>query len=331
MRRWLKRPQGSNWGEFGDEDQVGRMNLVTAQCRRRALAEAREGLAFLLSLPLDHPRGGLFPGRHPPVLAPTTGGDGRTMYDWTVQGAIDVVNDDRVTMDLQYSTQWDGLSHYGIRFDADDDGIAEHVFYNGFRADTDFTQPAPGIPPRANALGVENLARTCVQGRGVLVDIRRQGSGAHATVDHAGLLRAMAEQGAVVEAGDFLCLYTGYADLLLRDGEQVDPAALAACSGLDGSDPQLLEWLDRCGVAAICADNPMVEKIEGVERCSDAALLPLHEHCLVKLGIHLGELWWFGAIAPYLAAHQRSAFLLTAPPLNLPGAVGSPVSPIGTV
>ena len=78
MRRWLKRPQGSNWGEFGDEDQVGRMNLVTAQCRRRALAEAREGLAFLLSLPLDHPRGGLFPGRHPPVLAPTTGGDGRT-------------------------------------------------------------------------------------------------------------------------------------------------------------------------------------------------------------------------------------------------------------
>ena len=49
------------------------------------------------------------------------------MYDWTVEGATDVVNDDRVTIDLQYSTQWDGLSHYGIRFDADDDGIAEHV------------------------------------------------------------------------------------------------------------------------------------------------------------------------------------------------------------
>jgi len=75
----------------------------------------------------------------------------------------------------------------------------------------------------------------------------------------------------------------------------------------------------------------MVEKIEGVERCSDAALLPLHEHCLVKLGIHLGELWWFCALSALLRAHGRSAFLLTAPPLRLPGAVGSPVTPVATV
>lgn len=33
----------------------------------------------------------------------------------------------------------------------------------------------------------------------------------------------------------------------------------------------------------------MVEKIDGVERCAGAPLLPLHDHCLVKLGIHLGE------------------------------------------
>lgn len=75
----------------------------------------------------------------------------------------------------------------------------------------------------------------------------------------------------------------------------------------------------------------MVEKMAGVRHCSGTAKLPLHELCLVKLGIHLGELWWFGGIAPWLNAHGRAHFLLTAPPLNLPGAVGSPATPVGTV
>lgn len=332
MARWLKRPEGANWGEFGEQDTVGRMNLVTPERRRRALAEAREGEVFLLGLPLDHPRSQLFPGRVPPQLAPTTDAQGRVMYDWQpTGGATDVVNDDRVTMDLQYSTQWDGLGHYGVAFDADNDGVAEHVFYNGYRSDGDFVQPSGDRAPRALALGIEKLAQTCVQGRGVLVDIRGALANRHGAVGYEGLQRALAVQGASVEAGDFLCVYTGYSDLLLQGGAQVDPAALGRCPGLDGFDPELLKWIDQVGLAAICADNPMVEKIAGVERCAGKALLPLHEHCLVKLGIHLGELWWFGGIAPWLATHGRAHFLLTAPPLNLPGAVGSPATPIGTV
>jgi hypothetical protein len=332
MRRWLKRPEGSNWGEFGDDDQVGRMNLITPAIRRRALAEARAGRAFLLGLPLDYPKGQLFPGRRPPRLEPTQGGDGRTMYDWTSgSGATDVVNDDRVLLDLQYSSQWDGLSHYGTCFDADDDGVAEHVFYNGYRADADFVQPAEGVAPRAIALGIENLSRTCVQGRGVLVDIRSVGTGSNNLVSYAALAAAMEAQDAHVEVGDILCLQSGYTDLLLRDGADVDRAALAACPGLDGTDGALLNWIDRSGLTAICADNPMVEKMEGVERCVGAPMLPLHRQCLVNLGVHLGELWWFGELSAWLAAHRRAHFLLTAPPLNLPGAVGSPATPVATV
>jgi len=332
MPRWLKRPEGSNWGAFGDDDQVGRMNLVTPERRRRALAEAREGRCFLLGLPLDYPKGKIFAGRNPPRLEPTYGGDGRVMYDWTfADRGSDVINDDRVVMDLQYSSQWDGLSHYGCCFDADDDGVAEHVYYNGYRSDRDFVQPAEGVSPRALALGIENLARTCVQGRGVLVDVRRAGSGPHALVGYEALMAAIEAQKAHVEEGDLLCLYTGYGDLLMRDGEAVDRDELAGCPGLDGADKRLLEWIDRSGLAAICADNPMVEKMEGVERCEGTARLPLHEHCLVKLGVHLGEFWWFGAIAPWLAERGRAHFLLTAPPLNLPGAVGSPATPVGTV
>lgn len=126
MRRWLKRPEGSNWGDFGEDDQIGRMNLVTPERRLAAIGEVHEGLAFQLGLPLDHPRRQVFAGRNPPVLAPTIAADGRTMYGWMPPGGpTDVVNDDQVLLGLQYSTQWDGLSHYGACFDADGDGVAE--------------------------------------------------------------------------------------------------------------------------------------------------------------------------------------------------------------
>jgi hypothetical protein len=61
------------------------------------------------------------------------------------------------------------------------------------------------------------------------------------------------------------------------------------------------------------------------------ASMPLHEHCIFKNGIHLGEIWYLTELSRWLREHQRSRFLLTAPPLRLPGAVGSPATPIATV
>jgi hypothetical protein len=332
MRRWLHRPEGSNWGNFGDDDQIGRMNLVTPERRLAAIAEVTEGFVYPLGLALDHPRKQIFPGRNPPILSPIVGRDGREMYGWSPAGGrTDVVNDDEVRLVLQYSTQWDGLSHYGAHFDADGDGVAEQVFYNGYRMDRHFVMPGDGRAPAALALGIENLAETCVQGRGVLVDLRGSGGGPLAAVGYDELMRAMDCQGVEVGEGDFLCIHTGYADLLLRDGAQVSEAELGRCPGLDGTDQALLDWIDRAGIAAICADNSMVEKIDGLTVCAGAPMMPLHEHCIVRLGIHLGEFWWFGGIAPALAERGRNRFLLTAPPLNLPGAVGSPVTPVGTI
>ena len=60
-------------------------------------------------------------------------------------------------------------------------------------------------------------------------------------------------------------------------------------------------------------------------------LLPLPEHCLFKLGIHAGERWWFCADAPWLAANGPHVFCWLVPPFNLPGAVGSPATPVGAV
>src|SRR3954469_12408453 len=70
MTRWTRRPEGSNWGEFGDDAQLGRLNLIRAERRLAAVREVREGIAFPLSLPLDFPRGEYAAGpRKPPVLS----------------------------------------------------------------------------------------------------------------------------------------------------------------------------------------------------------------------------------------------------------------------
>jgi hypothetical protein len=61
------------------------------------------------------------------------------------------------------------------------------------------------------------------------------------------------------------------------------------------------------------------------------AAMPIHEHCIFKNGIHLGEMFWLGELARWLREHQRNRFLLTAPPLRLPGAVGSPPAAVATV
>jgi kynurenine formamidase len=86
---------------------------------------------------------------------------------------------------------------------------------------------------------------------------------------------------------------------------------------------------------AIASDNLAIEASSTLgirhEIGDCGTMLPIHEHCLFKLGIHLGELWYLTELANYLNEHQRSRFLLTAPPLRLPGAAGSPVTPIATV
>jgi hypothetical protein len=60
-------------------------------------------------------------------------------------------------------------------------------------------------------------------------------------------------------------------------------------------------------------------------------MFPLHHNCLFKLGLHMAELWYFRELAEWLAANGRTRFFLTAPPLYLPGAAGSPVTPVATV
>ena len=345
MKRWKQRPEGSTWGDWGDDDQLGRLNLLTPERRRAAAAEVREGLAFGLSLPLDIPgKPVLNPRRTPPELRPTelhgTPFMNRALREFDPR-STDVICDDRVLLTLQYSTQWDSFAHVGSWFDADGDGEPEKVYYNGYRAHEHIVGPGDRLLAAcgcgeegsyARALGIANFAESPIQGRGVMVDLAAHLGRERVFVDHALLMRILADDGVVVEPGDLLLIHTGFAEAVLEMNREPDPQVLHhACPVLDGRDPALLQWVTDSGVAALCADNYAVEGYPARDVPGLRAALPLHEHCLFKLGVPLGELWFLSDLAAWLRAHGRSRFLLTAPPLCLPGAVGSPVTPVATV
>jgi kynurenine formamidase len=233
----------------------------------------------------------------------------------------------------------------GSRFDADGDGVAEAVFYNGFRAgeqiragqeDPNAAEPALRYPaPTADVLSIAVLAEHGAQGRGVMVDLEHHLGRERKAVGYDALMRVLEADRVEIERGDMVCIHTGFADTLLAMNRAPDVEHLHRTgSGLDGHDEKLLNWIVDSQLACLLADNPAVELV--VPKLTTPSpmrrpRLPLHEHCLFKNGIHLGELWYLTELARWLREHRRTRFLLTAPPLRLPGAVGSPATPIATV
>ena len=349
-KRWKQRPPGSTWGDWGDDDELGRINLLTRYKVLAGVREVHDGITFCLSLPLDFPGGtALNQRRKPPRLAPTEDMQGNAgsfynvhmseMPDWGDPKYVDVWADDVVTLSLQYSTQWDSLAHVGAEFDADGDGTEEAVYYNGYRAGIDLVGPVDdargdgsGYRCFAHHLGLEHMAFHGVQGRGVLVDLAH-----HLGHDFRGvrldtLQQIMAADNVVVEPGDMLLLHTGYATRLLESNRNPDPAQLMSCAWLDARDPALLQWIADSQIAALIADNDAVEGVLGKDRhLHRHSFLPVHHLCLFELGVPLGELWYLHELAAWLREHHRNRFFLTAPPLRMPGVVGSPLTPIATV
>jgi len=171
-----------------------------------------------------------------------------------------------------------------------------------------------------------------VQGRGVMIDIHVHVSDRRALIGYDELMRILAADGVEVSTGDMVCLHTRFADLLLGLPAPPDTRTVnESCAVLDGRDGRLLRWITESGLSVLIADNFAVESFPARPHVGCCAAAPLHEHCLFKLGIHLGELWHLTPLARWLRANGRSRFLLTAPPLRLPGAVGSPTTPVATV
>src|SRR6202158_2504124 len=239
--RWQRRPAGSTWGDWGPDDQLGRLNLLTPDKGLQAATQGKEGRVFCLSMPLDYPGGTVVnPRRHPPRLfANKRLGMPYVAYPLSSEDPrlVDVICYDIVEMTLQYSTQWDSLAHVGQLFDADGDGVPEIVFYNGYRAGKHIIGPMDyrgggaverGEHVGALALGIENMAAHPVQGRGVMIDLEAHCGRGEEYVGYDRLMRIMEAAKVEIEAGDLVCFRTGYDRVILGMNKQPDAAVLAA-------------------------------------------------------------------------------------------------------
>lgn len=338
--RWVNRPEGSTWGDWGVDDQRGRMNLVTPEHRLRAAREVREGLCFCLSMPLDMPGGNAvnpkrFPPRVGPIFNPPDSQSVYFNYRWDNEqpDCADLASDECVTLYSQYSTQWDSFAHIGSLFDADGDGTAEAVYYNGYRAGEHIKGPDDPAGMGARTLSVENMALSGMQGRGVLVDFQRHFGDERVAVNYDMLMDVFKKDGISIEEGDFFLFHTGWDDMILSMKGDPDAEKLHASGAvLDGFDERILQWITDSGVVALISDNMAIEDSHGYGSTQGGcSRLPIHRHCLFRLGVHLGELWYLSELVRELHSRSRSRFLLTAPPLRLPGAVGSPVTPVATI
>lgn len=296
-----------NWGRWGPDDEIGTANLIGPETVVHAASLVRSGKVYSLALPLDRngPQTGKgltarsniqhFMARDGGDIAAAAGHEPR--FDGT---------DDVVQLYLQAGTQWDALAH----------AFYDNQMYNG-RPTTDVTSSG------AARNAVTGLADRAV-GRGVLLDVARH-EGVKwlepgTAIDSADLQRCADRQGVRVGVGDFLLIRTGQLAEVRDRGTWADYAGGDA----PGLSVDATRFLCSCDVAAVAADTWGLEV-----RPSEGGLVnPVHVLLMVNAGIHLGEMWDMEELATDCAVDGTYEFLIVAPPLNITGAVGSPVTPL---
>jgi kynurenine formamidase len=300
----------SNWGRWGADDVRGTMNFLTPTERKAAAGLIRRGVSFSLaqSFDMDGPQKGWRRRTNPVHTMLDTGTDaaaGIQGFPHGLGGADDVI-----AMPLQCSTQWDGLGH-----------IFDHGHaWNGRLAAETVTSLGDGFT------GIETVADV-IAGRGVLLDVGRAfGTGGELpdafAITEQHLADTIARQGesSRVGRGDIVVIRTGQLTRARRDGW--GDYAGGPAPGLSFTTA---DWLFRTEIAAVATDTWGFE-VRPNE--FDDAFQPLHQVAIPHIGLFLGEMWDPDALAADCAADGVYDFWLTAAPLPITGAVGSPINPI---
>lgn len=343
----------SNWGLFGHDDTRGLLNCITPDTVLSATSCIRTGEAIPLSLPLTLPGGSAVnANRHPPVIRPNLRGastiNALSDISLTHERARDILSDEVWIIYPQYSTQWDSFAHVGRKETGEDGSPVSPIFYNGFTPEDGMTIPTElseaGISSDScdlakstvnyGPLGVHNLAEKPIIGRAVLIDLERHLGPSSGKVGWPQLSKIIEEDGITISKGDVILINTGMSRILLERNGRISADELSSLNtGLDGNDIEIHRWLASSGAVAIAADNAAVEYYVAGDAPAHGsqAVLPLHELCLVRLGMPIGELWELSVLADKLRTDRLSDLFLVAPSLNMPGASGSPLTPVAII
>ncbi|MFA9430188.1 cyclase family protein [Egicoccus sp. AB-alg2] len=303
----------SNWGRWGEDDVLGTLNFIDARKRREAATLVREGVSFSLSqrFDADGPQKGWRRRTNPVHTMLDTGTDaeaGVQGFPHGIGGADGVIS-----MPLQCSTQWDGLGHIF------DHGRA----WNGRRAGDVVTSMGDRLT------GIETAA-SAIATRGVLLDVGRAlgengelPDGFAITPEH--LDQTIAAQGPTssVGRGDVLLVRTGQLARVRREG-------WGDYAGGDAPGLSFLtaDWLHAAEIAGVATDTWGFEVRPNEFHES---FQPLHQVAIPHIGLYVGEMWDFEALAAHCRDAKTWEFWLTAAPLPITGAVGSPVNPIAVL
>ncbi len=306
VREWGRRY--SNWGRWGEQDELGALNLITPERILIATALPRLGQVISCGLNFDEngPQTGAG-GRHNPIhLMLATGSDALAGAQDEIPGGFRYA-DDSIIMPLQCGTQWDALAH---------------VFYDGKMYNDRNIDLITSRGAKKN--GIEAV-KNGVVGRGILLDIPRHRGELWLDNGFAigpELLDACAEaEGVAIESGDIVLVRTGMMTRCLAEGSWE-----GYCGGpTPGLSVHCAGWLHDREIAAICTDTWGIEVLPNeTEDCFQ----PLHMISLRNTGVLFGEIFHMDALAEACAEDLRYAFLFTAPPLPITGAVGSPINPL---
>lgn len=300
----------SNWGRWGDDDVHGTLNFVTPEKVREAAGLVRDGRVMSLSQPFDTdgPQTGWRRRTNPVHTMTDTGTDaeaGVQGFPHGIGGADDVI-----AMPLQCSTQWDGLGH-----------IFDHgQAWNGRRAGQVVTSGGDAVT------GIETIRDRMVS-RGVLLDVGRAvgedgelPDGFAVTVEHLEATIAAQGETSRVGSGDLVLIRTGQLARCKRDGWGTYAGGPAP-----GVSFGTLDWIHDHEIAGVATDTWGFEVRPN--EFDAPAFQPVHQVAIPHLGLFLGELWDLDELGSACAEDGRYDFMLVAAPIQVTGAVGSPVNP----
>jgi kynurenine formamidase len=295
----------SNWGRWGKDDELGTINLVTPEKRKRAAALVTDGVPVSCARPIATNA----------ISADTTFQPLRFMVD---SGEGRDHDAPARLLERRGASEFIGMVFHGYTITHVD--TPAHYFWQG----KIYNGRAANLITSREGAQVESvdLLRDGVVSRGVLLDVaalRGRWLGSGEGVMPEDLDAAERAQDVRVEAGDVLMIRTGYYARRLAEGprhplKDGSPAVHVAS----------MPWLRERDVAMLGSDTH-----NDVSPATHPGLgNVVHIVGLVGMGLWLIDNANLEELAKACAARRRWEFMLTIAPLRLERVTGSPVNPI---